>query len=206
MSNPWVDHVRKVAKDNNIGYMCAITKAKETYVPPVKVSKRALMSEKEKKDLERLSKDVMRGENQDLYDRLQHKISKREDRKKQYLSDKIALKNALKEANLTSLKSPYENYTIDALKKQIELIKKEPERFVPFYDKNNEKDINLVQMEVKKLDDILIRKLRFEKYKKYSVSEIKAEINAIHENPKKFKESSELLSYLNNLLKKKEKK
>ena len=31
MSNPWVEHVRKYAKDNNITYMCAITEASKTY-------------------------------------------------------------------------------------------------------------------------------------------------------------------------------
>ena len=32
MVNPWVEHVRKYAKDNNITYMCAITEAKASYV------------------------------------------------------------------------------------------------------------------------------------------------------------------------------
>jgi hypothetical protein len=31
MSNPWVEHVRKYAKANNITYMCAITEASKTY-------------------------------------------------------------------------------------------------------------------------------------------------------------------------------
>ena len=31
MSNPWIEHVRKYAKDNNITYMCAITEASKTY-------------------------------------------------------------------------------------------------------------------------------------------------------------------------------
>ena len=44
MSNPWVEHVRKYAKDNNITYMCAITEASKTYKkpqpkPPPKVKK-----------------------------------------------------------------------------------------------------------------------------------------------------------------------
>ena len=34
MSNPWVEHVRKYAKDNNITYMCAITEASKTYKKP----------------------------------------------------------------------------------------------------------------------------------------------------------------------------
>ena len=31
MSNPWVEHVRKYAKEKNISYMCAITEASKTY-------------------------------------------------------------------------------------------------------------------------------------------------------------------------------
>ena len=30
-NNPWIEHVRKVAKDEGISYMCAIPKASETY-------------------------------------------------------------------------------------------------------------------------------------------------------------------------------
>ena len=30
-NNPWIEHVRKVAKDEGISYMCAISKASETY-------------------------------------------------------------------------------------------------------------------------------------------------------------------------------
>jgi hypothetical protein len=30
-NNPWVEHVRKVAKDEGISYMCAVSKASETY-------------------------------------------------------------------------------------------------------------------------------------------------------------------------------
>ena len=31
MSNRWVEHVRKFAKENNMTYMCAITEASKTY-------------------------------------------------------------------------------------------------------------------------------------------------------------------------------
>lgn len=33
-TNPWIIHVKKYAKDNNMSYGCAISKAKETYVRP----------------------------------------------------------------------------------------------------------------------------------------------------------------------------
>ena len=54
MVNPWVEHVKKYAKDNNISYMCAITEAKESYQ---KVDKKA---EKEKKENEMLNVIVKR--------------------------------------------------------------------------------------------------------------------------------------------------
>ncbi len=31
-NNPWIEHVKKYAKDNNIAYGCAISMAKDTYV------------------------------------------------------------------------------------------------------------------------------------------------------------------------------
>jgi len=33
-NNPWIIHVKQYAKDNNMSYGCAISKAKETYVRP----------------------------------------------------------------------------------------------------------------------------------------------------------------------------
>ena len=45
MVNPWVEHVRKYAKDNNVSYMCAITEAKASYV---KSDPKARKAEKEK--------------------------------------------------------------------------------------------------------------------------------------------------------------
>jgi hypothetical protein len=39
MTNKWIEHVRAYAKEHNIPYGCAISKAKETYVKKVKLSK-----------------------------------------------------------------------------------------------------------------------------------------------------------------------
>ena len=36
--NPWIDHVKKYAKDNNIAYGCAISMAKDTYVKKTKTT------------------------------------------------------------------------------------------------------------------------------------------------------------------------
>ena len=32
MTNPWIEHVRKYAKENNLTYGCAISEAQDTYV------------------------------------------------------------------------------------------------------------------------------------------------------------------------------
>ena len=39
MVNRWIEHIRKYAKENNIPYGCAISKARETYVKAPKLSK-----------------------------------------------------------------------------------------------------------------------------------------------------------------------
>lgn len=53
MTNPWVEHVRKYAKENNITYMCAITEAKASYQ---KVDKK----ERDKQKTEELYKGFLK--------------------------------------------------------------------------------------------------------------------------------------------------
>jgi FKBP-type peptidyl-prolyl cis-trans isomerase len=73
MSNRWVEHVRKFAKDNNMTYMCAITEASKTYkktkddelkstpkmttkaIPKVKKQKE---EEEEEEDVDKISNDL----------------------------------------------------------------------------------------------------------------------------------------------------
>ena len=68
MSNPWIEHVRKYAKDNNITYMCAITEASKTYKktkatpkmttkPQPKVKKQ---KEEEEEDVDIISNDLQK--------------------------------------------------------------------------------------------------------------------------------------------------
>ena len=47
MTNKWIEHVKKYAKDNNLSYGCAFTcpNLKKDYIPVVKLSKK----EKEEK-------------------------------------------------------------------------------------------------------------------------------------------------------------
>jgi len=68
MSNPWVEHVRKYAKDNNITYMCAITEASKTYKKPQPKPQSKLQSKpppkpppkvkKEEEDVDKISNEL----------------------------------------------------------------------------------------------------------------------------------------------------
>ena len=68
MSNPWVEHVRKYAKDNNITYMCAITEASKTYKKTQPKPQSKLQSKpppkpppkvkKEEEDVDKISNDL----------------------------------------------------------------------------------------------------------------------------------------------------
>ena len=48
MVNPWIEHIRKYAKDNNITYACAVTKASATYTKNKDVKKEVDVVEKNK--------------------------------------------------------------------------------------------------------------------------------------------------------------
>ena len=77
MSNRWVEHVRKFAKDNNMTYMCAITEASKTYrkmkeemknkeeepkifskIVKVKKQKKQKEEEEEEEDVDKISNDL----------------------------------------------------------------------------------------------------------------------------------------------------
>lgn len=107
--NPWVEHVKKYAKENNLSYMCAVEQAKASYQKPVKVGKRQMMKEKEQK---RLIEFREKGLDADYLD-LVNKIAKRDRMKEKremnvnpflkYSSEKIEseikrLKEKLKDA------------------------------------------------------------------------------------------------------------
>jgi len=44
-TNPWVEHVKKYAKENNMTYACAIPEAKKTYTKVDKNAKKNEMME-----------------------------------------------------------------------------------------------------------------------------------------------------------------
>ncbi len=61
-SNPWVEHVKKYAKENNITYMCAITEASKTY----KKDNETKIIKVKKKKLEEEDVDIISNELQKL--------------------------------------------------------------------------------------------------------------------------------------------
>ena len=66
MTNPWIEHVRKYAKDNDITYMCAISKAKETYVKPdKKAEEQKKTDEMNETIMKRLKKDYLKAKEAD---------------------------------------------------------------------------------------------------------------------------------------------
>lgn len=54
--NPWVEHVKKYAKENNLSYMCAVEQARKSYIKPIKIGKRQKLKEKEEQRLEEYKK------------------------------------------------------------------------------------------------------------------------------------------------------
>lgn len=101
--NPWVEHVKKYAKENGLSYMCAVEKARESYQKPVKVGKRQMMKQKEEKKLE----DFKRLGLTEDYDDLVKEILKREKKKEK------------REMNV----NPFLKYSSEKIEKEIERLK-----------------------------------------------------------------------------------
>jgi hypothetical protein len=101
--NPWVEHVKKYAKENGLSYMCAVEQAKASYNKPVKVGKRQMMKEKEEKKLE----DFKRLGLTEDYDDLVKEILKREKKKEK------------REMNV----NPFIKYSSEKIEKEIERLK-----------------------------------------------------------------------------------
>lgn len=58
MPNPWIEHVRKYAKDNNISYGCAVTEAKASYVKQPKAPRKTRTPKQNKSIQERLQQKM----------------------------------------------------------------------------------------------------------------------------------------------------
>lgn len=148
MVNAWVEHVRKVAKELGISYMCAVEKAKESYKPPEKQKPEGKRALKEKKEQEKIKLLQTQPENMDILNDLIEKIKKRENARESRESKKIH--KAYMKSEGFVVDNPLEKYTIEQLEERIELMKKEPERFTPFPD--------LINDEIKPVLDEIHRK------------------------------------------------
>ena len=57
MPNPWIEHVKKYAKDNNISYGCAITEAKGSYVKKSSAKKSPVELKPREKEIHTIQED-----------------------------------------------------------------------------------------------------------------------------------------------------
>ena len=164
--NSWVEHVKKVAKEKGISYMCASTlpETKESYQKPVKPKKegkRAIAQKKEKERLEMLKKQP---ENKDIYENLVQKIANREKAKENRESKK--LDEAFQRSEGVP-DSPYEKKTIKELEDRIALMLKEPKRFTDYPE--------LIMNEIKPIMDVLAKKKAMKKAQEKTKEKAKKE-------------------------------
>lgn len=135
MVNAWVEHVRKYAKEHNMSYMCAVEKAKESYVAPKKEkpeTKRAMTERKEKEKIKLYSEKPE--EYADLLRDLLNKIEKRESSRNRRLSKKEAAKEMEEEFKKKGVDINYLNkMSIQQLQERIEYIKKNQSK-LPYPD------------------------------------------------------------------------
>ena len=66
-TNPWVEHVRKYAKDNNISYACAITEAKASYVKVDKKKPTSVTKQPEPEPESETESETESENNSDIY-------------------------------------------------------------------------------------------------------------------------------------------
>ncbi len=120
--NPWVEHVKKYAKDNGISYMCAVTMAKASYKAPTKVKPEGKRAIKAKKEDERVKQLYKEPENVDVLQELLKKIDKRKQAKATKDKNKKERETEYAKNNL-EVTSALGKYTVDQIKEKIEKIK-----------------------------------------------------------------------------------
>jgi len=139
--NPWVEHVKRYAKENGLSYMCAVEKARESYQKPVKVGKRQMMKEKEEKKLE----DFKRLGLTEDYDDLVKEILKREKKKEK------------REMNV----NPFLKYSSEKIEKEIERLKEK------LKDAKGDDEENII-FSIDKLNEALLLRGKVDKKNKFS--------------------------------------
>ena len=67
MVNPWIEHIRKYSKDNNISYACAVTKASATYTKKKDVVEKKIADVVVEKNIYKRQPKVTRSEVSEEY-------------------------------------------------------------------------------------------------------------------------------------------
>lgn len=151
--NPWVEHVKKYAKEHNISYLCAVSMAKDSYKAPTKVKPEGKRALKEKKEKERIELLETQPHNSDILQDLLEKRRKRNEARK--AKESKALHKAYMKGEGDIVDNLYEKFSIEQLKERIELMKKEPKRFTPYPE--------LITDEIKPVQNEIDRKLKLKK-------------------------------------------
>ena len=139
--NPWVEHVKKYAKENNLSYMCAVEQAKASYQKPVKVGKRQMMKEKEQK---RLMEFREKGLEADYLD----------------LVNKIAKRDRMKEKREMNV-NPFLKYSSEKIESEIKRLKEK------LKDAKGDDELFFTDM-IDKLNEALLLRGKVDKKNKFS--------------------------------------
>lgn len=169
--NPWVEHVKKYAKENGLSYMCAVEKARESYQKPVKVGKRQMMKEKEQKRLIEFREKGLEGDYTDLI----RKIEQRE------------IKKSRREAKA----SAFDNYSIEKIKKEIEKLTEKSK------DAKGD-DVSNYALLIRELNQALLAREKKDKFSKLSLEQLKDELekrNLIIPNIDKYDDEKQKFVY-----------
>jgi hypothetical protein len=176
-NNPWVEHVRKVAKDEGISYMCAVSKASETYEKKGRTKKLIeYLTQKEQEDYkiyEKKLKTIDSEENPDEWERyytafqaLQVKMNKLQDRNekgKQSRNDMDVMREqTYKESGFKSAKALKDAKNIDNKKSTEELKKLRLDYIKSQTEKFPEKNQDMIN----NIEAILTRRDKAEERKK----------------------------------------
>jgi hypothetical protein len=174
-NNPWVEHVRKVAKDEGISYMCAISKASETYDKKGREKKLIeYLTQKEQENYkvyEKKLKTIDEEKNPDEWNRYytafealrvkMNKLQEKTEKGKQYRNDMDVMREqSYKELGYKSAKA-YKDADDTYKKKSIEELKK---LRLDFINKKTFPDEN--QDIINEIEQILTRREKAEERKK----------------------------------------
>ena len=204
MSSAWIEHVRKVAKEEGISYMCAIPKASETYEKKGRAKKLIeYLTQKEQEDYkyyEKKLKTIDSEKNPDDWNRYytafealqvkMNKLQERNEKGKQYKNDMDVMREqTYKEAGFKSAKEfkdaqqIYNKKSTEDLKKlRLDFLKKKK------FPEENQDIINEIEEILKRRDKAEERKKK-EKEKEKKMKTIMKE--AVQKKEEEYKKSME---------------